>query len=162
MKTSASADLVGRAIALVILALTALLASARPAHAQQAVSHETTTVNGTAVGLQASTTSPTGVGPVSQCTISVENGAVRFWTDGAAPTGTTGHLVAAGGMPIVLTSYVASASFQAINVNQSAVLQTTCARVSNPAIPLLSFFGAPGRLPPCNGVQATNCTPKGY
>jgi len=151
-----------RAWVLLALLLAFLVACAAPAWAQQPVSHETTAVsNSTAVGLLASTTNPTGAGPITECAISVENGAIRFWVDGTAPTGTSGHLVAAGGPPIVIMSISAATGFQAIAINQAAALQTTCFRGST-TLPALAFFGSPGRLPPCNGVQATNCTAKGF
>lgn len=151
-----------RALALGALLVALVLLLAAPASAQQGVSHETTAItSSTAVALQTTTTNPTGAGPVSQCTISVENGAIRFWFDGTAPTLTTGHLVAAGGAPIVLTSLIAASSFQAIAVNQAAVLQTTCSR-GLIVTPLAVFYASPGLLPPCNGIQKTNCTSKGF
>jgi hypothetical protein len=142
--------------------LTLLLAI--PAAAQQPISHETTAVtSSTAVGLLTTTSNPSGSGPASQCNISVENGAVRFWVDGGTPTGSSGHLVAAGGAPILLTSIQAITGFLAIAVNQAAVLQTTCARGNSPtALQLIMFYASPGLLPLCNGVQKTNCTPKGF
>lgn len=144
------------------LLIVAFVALALPAAAQQIVSHETTAVSSaSAVGLLPATLSPAGVGNVSQCAISVENGAIRFWLDGTAPTSTSGHLTAAGGAPIVLPTNALAVGFQAIAVNQAAVLQTSCARGTT-VLPLFTFFGSPGLLPPCNGVQKTNCTAKGF
>lgn len=65
--------------------------------AGSAFQHETITVSSSSIGFTTGIID-NGSGQATYALVSIETNAVRFWSDGSAPTATVGHPVAAASM----------------------------------------------------------------
>lgn len=105
-----------------ILAAAALVALAVVA-AQASAVFQVITVSTTSIGIAAATRDG-----AKNCYLTVETNPIRWRYDGAAPTSTVGHPVAAGGQ-IVLTTRTEMDSFKAIRdttASGDATVEATC------------------------------------
>lgn len=138
-----------------VLALAVVVCWGIRLSAQLPVSHETVQVTqASASSLATTTINPAGIGQISTCEFSVENGPVRVWVDGTSPTSTTGHWFAAGAH-VLMTSYDVARRFQVIAVLAASTLQVTCVKGGpgqTPSTPLVVAYDPNPVGGPCNAL----------